>query len=317
MVNHRSAFVWRGTGSISRGADAIYEALKTEVEREGLTDAKVEFTGCDDFCNDAPNVLIEPDGVLYTHVEVEDVPEIVSSQLRDGRPVERLFYRDPVTGEAVPLYSDIDFYKKQQRIILRNIVDVNPEKIDHYIAKGGYQALGKALRDMTPQAVIDEITKSGLRGRGGAGFPTGRKWQGCRDALGEPKYVICNADEGDPGAFMDRSILEADPHAVIEGLTIAGYAVGTSEGYVYVRAEYPLAVERLGIAISQARQRGFLGRNILGTNFSFDIEIREGAGAFVCGESTALMRSIEGNEVCHARRRLARWKKGWMANQPR
>ncbi|HUU63659.1 MAG TPA: FAD-dependent oxidoreductase [Dehalococcoidia bacterium] len=294
MVNHRTVFVWRGTGSISRGADTIYEAFKVEVERQGLTNAEVEFTGCDDFCTEAPNVLVEPDGILYTHVETEDVAEIVSSHLRDDKPVERLFYRDPVTGQAVPLYSDINFYKKQQRIILQNIVHINPEKIDHYIANGGYQALEKALVKMTPEEVIEEIKRSGLRGRGGAGFPTGRKWEGCRRAVGTPKYVICNGDEGDPGAFMDRSILEADPHAVIEGLTIAGYAVGTSKGYIYVRAEYPLAVERLRIAIFQAIQHGFLGKNIFGSDFSFDIEIREGAGAFVCGESTALMRSIEG-----------------------
>jgi len=206
--------------------------------------------------------------------------------------VERLFYRDPVTNKAIPYYSEINFYKKQQRIILRNCGRINPEKIDHYIAQGGYRALRKAFL-MTPEEVIEEIKKSGLRGRGGAGFPTGRKWEFCRKAQGDKKYVICNADEGDPGAFMDRSILEADPHSVIEGLTIAGYAIGATEGYIYVRAEYPLAVKRVLVALEQAQERGFLGKKILGSGFDFTIYVKEGAGAFVCGEETALMASIE------------------------
>jgi len=238
-------------------------------------------------------VVIEPDGIFYTHVEEEDAAEVVTSHLRDGKPVERLFYRDPVTGQAIPCYSDIKFYQKQQRVILRNCGHINPEKIDDYITSGGYRALRKALLDMTPEDVIEEVTKSGLRGRGGAGFPTGRKWQFCRNAPGSEKYVICNADEGDPGAFMDRSILEADPHAVIEGLTIAGYAMGATEGYIYVRAEYPLAVRRFRIALEQAQERGFLGNNILGSGFDFAVNIKEGAGAFVCGEETALIASIE------------------------
>jgi NADH-quinone oxidoreductase subunit F len=258
-----------------------------------MADVAVDFTGCHGFCEQGPNVVIEPDGIFYTHVEAEDASEIVSSHLRDGKPVERLFYRDPVTGQAIPLYLDIKFYSGQHRIILRNCGHINPEKIDHYIARGGYQALEKALLTMKPQGIIEEVAKSGLRGRGGAGFPAARKWEFCRNALGEQKYVICNADEGDPGAFMDRSILEADPHAVIEGLTIAGYAIGATEGYIYVRAEYPLAVSRFRIALEQAEDRGFLGKNILDSGFDFTVQIKEGAGAFVCGEETALIASIE------------------------
>jgi NADH-quinone oxidoreductase subunit F len=238
-------------------------------------------------------VVVEPEGIFYTHVQTEDASEIITSHFRDDKPVERLFYRDPVTGKAMTHYSEIDFYRKQQRIILRNCGHINPERIEHYIAAGGYRALRKALL-MTPEQVIEEVKKSGLRGRGGAGFPTGFKWEFCRNAPGEKKYVICNADEGDPGAFMDRSILEADPHAVVEGLSIAAYAIGANEGYIYVRAEYPLAVKRVQAAAEQARHKGFLGKDILGSNFNFTLHIKEGAGAFVCGEETALMASIEG-----------------------
>ncbi len=293
MQNHRTIFVCQGTGCLSGRSDAAYEALKVEVERQGVTNAEVDFTGCHGFCEQGPNVVIEPEGIFYTQVQAEDAPEIVSSHLRDGRPVERLFYHDPVTGQAIPHYSEINFYNKQQRVILRNCGRINPEKIDHYIASGGYRALRKALLEMTPPEVIEEVKKSGLRGRGGAGFPTGRKWEYCRNATSRQKYVICNADEGDPGAFMDRSILEADPHAVIEGLIIAGYAIGATEGYIYVRAEYPLAVRRFRIALEQAQQRGFLGGDILGSGFDFVVHIKEGAGAFVCGEETALIASIE------------------------
>ena len=293
MPNPRTIFVCQGTGCFSTGSGAVYEALKAEVARLGLRDVEVDFTGCHGFCEQGPNVVVEPEGIFYTHVQAEDAPEIVSSHLRDGKPVERLFYRDPVTNKAIPHYSEINFYKKQQRVILHNCGHINPEKIDHYIAQRGYQALRKALLDMTPPEVIEEVKKSGLRGRGGAGFPTGRKWEFCHNARGEKKYVICNADEGDPGAFMDRSILEADPHAVIEGLTIAGYAVGADEGYIYVRAEYPLAVKRVRIALDQAQERGFLGKDILGTGFDFMVHVKEGAGAFVCGEETALIASIE------------------------
>jgi NADH-quinone oxidoreductase subunit F len=292
MQNHRTIFVCQGTGCLSSGSGAVYEALKAEVARLGLRDVEVDLTGCHGFCEQGPNVVVEHEGIFYTHVQAEDAAEIVSSHLRDGKPVERLFYRDPVTNKLIPYYSEINFYKKQQRIILRNCGRINPEKIDHYIAQGGYRALRKAFL-MTPEEVIEEIKKSGLRGRGGAGFPTGRKWEFCRKAQGDKKYVICNADEGDPGAFMDRSILEADPHSVIEGLTIAGYAIGATEGYIYVRAEYPLAVKRVLFALEQARERGFLGKDILSSGFDFTIYVKEGAGAFVCGEETALMASIE------------------------
>ncbi len=293
MPNHRIVFVCQGTGCLSTGSGPVYDALKAEVARLGLSDVEVDFTGCHGFCEQGPNVVIEPEGIFYTHVQVEDAVEIASSHLRDGKPVERLFYRDPVTDEAIPLYSDMNFYKKQQRVILRNCGHINPEKIDHYIAQGGYRALRKALLEMTPEQVIEEVKAAGLRGRGGAGFPTGRKWELCHSSPGDQKYVICNADEGDPGAFMDRSILEADPNAVIEGLTIAGYAIGANEGYIYVRAEYPLAVKRIHIALEQAQEKGFLGKDILGSGFDFTVHVKEGAGSFVCGEETALMASIE------------------------
>ncbi len=273
MQDRHTIFVCQGTGCLSSGSDAVYEALKEEISRQGISHAEVDFTGCHGFCEQGPNVVIEPEGIFYTHVQADDAPEIVASHLRDGKPVERLFYRDPVTGKAVPHYSEIDFYKKQQRIILRNCGHINPEKIEHYIARGGYLALKKALLEMTPEQVINEVKSSGLRGRGGAGFPAGQKWESCRRASGTPKYVICNADEGDPGAFMDRSILEADPHSVLEGMIISAYAIGSQDGYIYVRAEYPLAVKRLKVAVSQAREHGFLGRKILETDFSFDVTL--------------------------------------------
>jgi len=293
MQQHRTVLVCRGTGCVSGGGDAVFEALKAEVTRQRLTGSEIDFTGCHGFCQQGPNVVVEPDGIFYTQVEPEDAAEIVTSHLQNGKPVERLFYRAPMTDQAIPYYSDINFYKKQERIILRNCGYINPERIDDYLARGGYQALRKALFGMTPEQVIEEINRSGLRGRGGAGFPTGRKWEFCRSARGSPKYTICNADEGDPGAFMDRSILEADPHAVLEGLTIAAYAIGASEGYIYVRTEYPLAVSRLNTALNQAQERGFLGNNVLDSGFSFTVRIKEGAGAFVCGEETALIASIE------------------------
>jgi NADH-quinone oxidoreductase subunit F len=286
--------VCQGTGCTSSGSEEIRRALEHQVDEAGLQDVEVDFTGCHGFCQQGPIVVVEPEGIFYTHVKVEDVAEIVESHLTGGRPVERLFYRDPVTGEGIPTYQEITFYKKQSRLILRNCGHINPERIEDYIATGGYEACKKALLRMTPEEVIGEIKKSGLRGRGGAGFPTALKWEFCRKSEGEPKYVICNADEGDPGAFMDRSIMEADPHTVIEGLTIAAYAIGASEGYIYCRAEYPLAIKRLRIAIRQAEEQGFLGNSILGSGFSLTVHIKEGAGAFVCGEETALMASIEG-----------------------
>ena len=293
MPRKRTVFVCRGTGCVSGGSDAVYEALKAELAKQGVTGAGIDFTGCHGFCQQGPNVVVEPDGIFYTHVDADDAAEIVSSHLRDGKPVERLFYHDPVTGEAIPRYSDIKFYHEQERVILRNCGHINPERIGDYIARGGYQPLKKVILTMKPEEVIEEIKRSGLRGRGGAGFPTGVKWETCYQNPVFPKYAICNADEGDPGAFMDRSILEADPHAVLEGLTIAAYTIGAREGYVYVRTEYPLAVSRLKTALGQAQEKGFLGSGILGSDFSFKLHIKEGAGAFVCGEETALMASIE------------------------
>ena len=257
-------------------------------------DVQIKRTGCHGFCQRGPLVIIEPEGILYSKVEPSDVPEIVQSLLPQGKPVERLLYRDPVTDKPIPYYRDIPFYNKQERIVLRNCGNIDPEDIDDYLAAGGYQALHQALSKMTSEQIIDEVERSGLRGLGGAGFPTGRKWAACRRAPGGEKYVICNADEGDPGAFQDRSIIEGDPHSVIEGMIIAGYAIGAKRGFIYVRAEYPLAVRRLQIAISQAREEGFLGKDILGSGFNFNVEIFQGAGAFVCGESTALVLSIEG-----------------------
>jgi len=292
--NQRTIFVCEGTGCVSAKSVEIRQALEKAVEELKLDSVKVDFTGCHGFCEQGPIAFVEPEGIFYTHVSVEDVPEIAQSHLRDGQPVERLFYRDPVSGKAIPYHKDIDFYAKQQRIILRNCGHINPEVIENYIAIGGYQSLRKVLLEMTPEQVIDEIKRSGLRGRGGAGFPTGLKWEFCRNAAGTQKYMICNADEGDPGAFMDRSTMEGDPHTVIEGMAIAAYTIGASEGYIYIRAEYPLAVKRVRLAIKQSEERGFLGKNILGSNFSFRIHVKEGAGAFVCGEETALMASIEG-----------------------
>jgi NADH-quinone oxidoreductase subunit F len=291
---HQKVLVCQGTGCTSSRSEEIRSALERQASEAGLRDVEVDFTGCHGFCQQGPIVVVEPEGVFYTHVKVEDATDIVRSHLRDGKPVERLFYRDPVSGQAIATYGEINFYKKQTRLILRNCGHINPERIEDYVATGGYDALKKVLLQMTPAAVISEIKKSGLRGRGGAGFPTGVKWEFCHNSPGEQKYVICNADEGDPGAFMDRSTMEGDPHTVIEGLTIAAYAIGASEGYVYCRAEYPLAIKRLRIAIKQAEEKGFLGKNILGSEFNFTVHIKEGAGAFVCGEETALMASIEG-----------------------
>lgn len=293
--NHQhTIFVCQGTGCVSGKSVEITEALEKAVAELGITGVKVDFTGCHGFCEQGPVAFVEPEDIFYTHVSLADVPEIAESHLRDGQPVERLFYKDPVTGEAVPHFKDIKFYSKQQRIVLRNCGRINPERIEDYITTSGYQSLHKVLTEMTPEQVIDEIKRSGLRGRGGAGFSTGTKWEFCRNAIGDQKYMICNADEGDPGAFMDRSTMEGDPNTVIEGMTIAAYAIGASEGYIYIRAEYPLAVKRVRIALKQAEEKGFLGENILGSGFSFHIHVKEGAGAFVCGEETALLASIEG-----------------------
>lgn len=286
-----------GTGCTSSGSVAVREAMAKELELAGLSDeVKIVQTGCFGLCANGPIMIIYPEGTFYSHVKVEDVKEIVEEHLLKGRLVERLLHKETDEGvaETVHSLSDTKFYKKQHRVALRNCGVINPENIDEYIGTDGYQALGKVLTEMKPQEVIDTILASGLRGRGGAGFPTGRKWQFAADQPAGKKYVVCNADEGDPGAFMDRSVLEGDPHAVLEAMAIAGYAIGADEGYIYVRAEYPIAVQRLTIAINQAREYGLLGKDIFGTGFNFDITLRLGAGAFVCGEETALLASIEG-----------------------
>ena len=284
-----------GTGCTSSGSVTIHDLMEKELEKAGLSDeVKVVQTGCFGLCALGPIMIVYPEGIFYSAVKEEDVPEIVSEHLLKGNIVERLVYKDSVTGQHAKSLQETTFYKKQHRVALRNCGVIDPENIEEYIAKDGYAALGKVLTEMTPQGVIDEIKSSGLRGRGGGGFPTGNKWQFAANSVSDKKYVVCNADEGDPGAFMDRSILEGDPHAVIEAMAIAGYAIGADEGYVYVRAEYPIAVRRLKKAIEQAREYGLLGKNIFETGFDFDVHIRLGAGAFVCGEETALLTSIEG-----------------------
>ncbi|MDD2591720.1 MAG: NADH-quinone oxidoreductase subunit NuoF [Erysipelotrichaceae bacterium] len=291
------ALVCAGTGCTSSQSALIIERLNEELVKFNLQDeVKIVKTGCFGLCQKGPIMAIYPDKIFYCHVSVDDVPEIVSEHFYKGRPVKRLELSDidEITKEKIFEISKIRFYAKQKRVALRNCGVINPEDINEYIAKDGYQALGKVLTQMTSQAVIDEIKRSGLRGRGGGGFPTGIKWQFAADQTSDEKYVICNADEGDPGAFMDRSILEGDPHAVLEAMAIAGYAIGAKHGYVYIRAEYPIAVERLKIAIKQAEKLGLFGKDILGTGFEFNVEIRLGAGAFVCGEETALIMSIEG-----------------------
>lgn len=285
-----------GTGCTSSGSQQIIETLKAELEKNGLMDeVAVVQTGCHGLCALGPIMIVYPDASFYSMVKVEDIPEIVSEHLLKGRVVKRLLYNETVTDEGIKALNDTNFYKKQYRVALRNCGVINPENIDEYIGTDGYQALGKVLTEYTPDQVIQIILDSGLRGRGGAGFPTGLKWKFAKANDADQKYVCCNADEGDPGAFMDRSVLEGDPHVVLEAMAIAGYAIGASQGYIYVRAEYPIAVERLRIAIGQAREYGLLGKNIFGTDFCFDIDLRLGAGAFVCGEETALMTSIEGN----------------------
>ena len=285
-----------GTGCTSSGSPQIMDSLKHELKRQGLEDeVAVVETGCHGLCALGPIMIVYPDAAFYSMVQPEDVAEIVSEHLLKGRVVTRLLYQETVSPMGgIKALSDTDFYKKQHRIALRNCGVIDPENIEEYIGTGGYQALGKALTEMTPDQVIQTLLDAGLRGRGGAGFPTGLKWKLCRQNDADQKYVCCNADEGDPGAFMDRSVLEGDPHAVLEAMAIAGYAIGANQGYIYVRAEYPIAVDRLHIAIQQAREMELLGKNIFGTGFDFDIDLRLGAGAFVCGEETALMTSIEG-----------------------
>ena len=286
-----------GTGCTSSNSPALIQRFEEKIAEAGLEkEVKVVRTGCFGLCAMGPIVIVYPEGAFYSNITVENVDEIVAEHLVKGRIVRHLLYADAVQAESNTTKSldEVDFYQKQKRVALRNCGVIDPERIDEYIAFDGYQALAKVLTEMKPQEVIDTIKASGLRGRGGAGFPTGMKWQFAANSVNEQKYVCCNADEGDPGAFMDRSILEGDPHALIEAMAIAGYAIGANQGYVYVRAEYPIAVQRLQLAIDQAQEYGLLGDNILGTGFKFNLGIRLGAGAFVCGEETALMNSIEG-----------------------
>ncbi|MDK2836479.1 MAG: NADH-quinone oxidoreductase subunit [Thermosediminibacterales bacterium] len=296
MEFYRShVLVCGGAGCLSSGCKSVQEALISEIKKKGLEkEIKVVTTGCMGPCDLGPVMIIYPEGVFYQKVKVEDTKEIVESHLLKGEVVERLLYRMPGDAEPIPCSDDIDFFNKQKKIALRNSGLIDPMVIEEYISRDGYSALAKVLSEMSPEEVIQEVKASGLRGRGGAGFPTGLKWSFAAKAKGYPKYVVCNADEGDPGAFMDRSILEGDPHSVIEAMAIAGYAIGSNQGYIYVRAEYPLAVSRLTHAIQKAREYGLLGKNIMGTGFDFDLDIRVGAGAFVCGEETALLASIEG-----------------------
>ena len=284
-----------GTGCLACGASDVIAAFRAEIEKQGLKD-KVEFkgTGCHGFCEKGPIVVIEPGETCYLQVKPEDVPEIVSVTLKEGKVIERLLYVDARTGEKTTKESDIPFYKNQKRVIFGPNRKIDPQNIDDYLAIGGYRALAKALFEMTPERIIGEVKEAKLRGRGGAGFPTGVKWEAARKAVGEPKYLVVNCDEGDPGAYMDRSLMEGNPHSVLEGLIIGAFAIGSHEGYVYVRQEYPLAVKNLGIAVRQAGEHGLLGKDILGSGFDFDVKVHRGAGAFVCGEETALLMSLEG-----------------------
>ncbi|AOY74792.1 NADH-quinone oxidoreductase subunit NuoF [Clostridium formicaceticum] len=287
--------VCAGTGCTSSDSLKIMEKLENQLKEYNLEkEVKVVKTGCFGLCEAGPIIIVYPEGAFYSHVKIEDIERITEEHLLKGRIVKDLLYKESVEEDTIKAINEVGFYKKQQRVALRNCGLINPEVIEEYIAFDGYQALAQVLTEMTPEEVIDTIKKSGLRGRGGGGFPTGLKWEFTAKAEGDQKYVACNADEGDPGAFMDRSVLEGDPHVIIEAMAIAGYAVGANKGYVYVRAEYPIAVKRLQIAIDQAKEKGLLGENIFGTDFGFDLEIRLGAGAFVCGEETALINSIEG-----------------------
>ncbi|MFH0768285.1 MAG: NADH-ubiquinone oxidoreductase-F iron-sulfur binding region domain-containing protein [Chloroflexota bacterium] len=291
----RTISVTNGTDGRTRGSQNVIQAFAKKIKKQGLSGkVEVKSTGCHGFCEKEPSVVILPEEICYVGVQPDDVPEIVSQTLINGKIIERLLYEDAVSGEKVTKESEIPFYANQSRIILGNNLTIGMESIDDYIALGGYSALAKALFEMTPEQVLDEVKKSNLRGRGGAGFPTGIKWETTRNAPGEIKYVVVNADEGDPGAYGDRSLLEGNPHSVLEGLIIGGYAIGSHQGYVYVRQEYPLAIENLYIALEKARDYGLLGQDILGSGFDFDVEVHRGAGAFVSGESSALMTAIEG-----------------------
>ena len=295
MAYRTYLMVCAGTGCVANQSMKVRDRLEAEIRKRGLQDeVSVVTTGCNGFCAVGPIMVVQPDGIFYQLLKETDIPYLVEEHLVKGRPVKELLYTPPAEKAPIPKMSDIPFFADQTLIVLRNRGLINPENIDEAIARGAYEALAKVLTSMTPDEVIKEIKASGLRGRGGGGFPTGIKWETCKHAPGDKHYVICNADEGDPGAFMDRSTIESDPHAVIEGMLIGAYAIGSSEGYVYIRNEYPIALQRLQVALGQAREYGLLGTNILGKNFSFDVRIVRGAGAFVCGESTALMASIEG-----------------------
>ncbi|MFP4472007.1 MAG: NAD(P)H-dependent oxidoreductase subunit E, partial [Bacteroidales bacterium] len=285
-----------GTGCRASEGEAIQTNLEREIKANGLeNEAKVVNTGCFGFCEKGPIVKVHPDNTFYVEVKPEDAGEIVKEHVLKGRRVERLLYTDPKKKEHIPDSKHMGFYRKQIRIALRNCGFIDPENIDEYLARDGYEALGKVLGEMTAEETIQIIKDSGLRGRGGGGFPTGLKWEITRKSEAVQKYVVCNADEGDPGAFMDRSILEGDPHAVLEAMAICGYAIGATKGLIYIRAEYPLAIHRLKIAIDQAREYGLLGQDIFDSGFDFDVELRYGAGAFACGEETALIHSMEGD----------------------
>jgi NADH-quinone oxidoreductase subunit F len=284
-----------GTGCVALGSGNVISAFKQEMQKQGL-DSKVDLrvTGCRGFCERGPHVVIHPEGILYQRVKEEDVADIVSEAAGKGNVIDRLLYEDPETGKKVVHENEVSFYSRQERLLLANNARIAPDSIDDYLAIGGYAALSKALYKMSPEEIIEDVKKSGLRGRGGGGFPTGRKWETCRNAKGDIKYVICNCDEGDPGAFMDRSLMEGNPHSIVEGMVIGAYAIGAHQGYIYVRDEYPLAVKHAQQAIRQAEEYGLLGKNILGSGFDFTVKINRGGGAFVCGESTALMASLEG-----------------------
>lgn len=295
MLERTQVLICGGTGCMSSKSKEIKDTFENVLLNMNMKDeVGLVLTGCFGLCEKGPVVVVYPDETFYSHVTLDDVEVICQEHLLKGRPVQRLLVKDPIDKKLIKNMSQLKFYSKQRRIALRNCGNINPLEITEYIAKDGYMALGKVLTQMTPQEAIDEMIKSGLRGRGGGGFSTGKKWQFARNSVSDQKYVICNADEGDPGAFMDRAVLEGDPHSVLEAMAICGYAIGANQGYIYVRAEYPVAVERLNIAIKQARDMNLLGNNLFGTDFSFDIDIRLGAGAFVCGEETALIASIEG-----------------------
>lgn len=284
-----------GSACHATGSRDVAASIEKEIEKQGLSDeVEIRRTGCHGFCERGPIIVIHPEGICYFQIQPENVPEIISQTIKEKKVIERLLFTDPVTKEKIVHESEIPFYKHQERLVFGSNGSIDPKEIDDYLAIGGYSALGKALGNMSPESILAEVKKSNLRGRGGGGFPAGRKWEGSRNAPEEIKYVIVNADEGDPGAYMDRSLLEGNPHAILEGLTIGAYAIGSHEGYIYVRQEYPLAVENVNVAIKKAEEYGFLGKNILGSGFDFIVKVHQGAGAFVCGESTALMTALEG-----------------------